>query len=161
MNLALARYGATTNRVLPTLVRAAPTAGNAGELAQFTALVNGFRRTGGLASSDEVLCWLRPHADQPISVLARWIVTRQAVSFEWQGCILLPVFQFDREGMALRAGPREVALELRGAFDDWDVAYWFSQPNSWLSGVAPVDLISTDQAAVLQAARADRFIARG
>ena len=161
MNLALARSGTTTNRVSPTLVRASSTADNEGEFAQFTSLVNGFRRTGGLASSDEVLCWLRPHVDQPISVLARWIVTRQAVSLEWQGCTLLPVFQFDREDMSLRAGPREVAIELRGAFDDWDVASWFSQPNSWLSGVAPVDLIATDQAAVLQAARADRFIARG
>jgi len=34
-------------------------------------------------------------------------------------------------------------------------------PNTWLADDSPVDLLWLDPRAVLQAARADRFIARG
>jgi hypothetical protein len=152
-----AAYPHGTNPFVPT--HAARGAGAAGEA--FSTMAVAYWRTGGLMTSDELLCLVRQHADQPISRLARWIVTRQVVSFTWQSHTLLPMFQFDPADMALRAGPREVTLELAGAFDSWDLASWFAQPNAWLQGEAPVDVIARDQPSVLRAARADRFIAAG
>jgi hypothetical protein len=128
---------------------------------QHLQMVHAYRRAGGLVSSDEVALRLRRHTAQPISVLARWIVARNVVSFVWQSQTLLPLFQFDLSDMSLRGGATEVVEELSGAFDDWELATWFARPNSWLRYAAPVDMMDADQPAVLQAARADRYIARG
>jgi len=128
---------------------------------QHLQMVQAYRRTGGLLSTDEVVPLLRRRTAQPISVLARWIVARNVVSFVWQSQTLLPLFQFDLSDMSLRCGTAAVVGELSGAFDDWDLATWFARPNSWLRDAAPVDVIDTDQPAVLQAARADRYIVRG
>ena len=128
---------------------------------QHMAMIDAYRRSGGLLSGDEVALLLRAHSPQPLSLVARWIVTRRVVSYMWQSQTLVPMFQFDRSDMALRRGVSEVVDELADTFDDWKLAAWFAEPNSWLAGAAPVDLIDTDQPAVRQAARADRFIARG
>ena len=41
---------------------------------QFAAMEIAYERRGGLASGDEVARLLRRHSEQPLSVLARWIV---------------------------------------------------------------------------------------
>jgi hypothetical protein len=130
--------------------------------AQHIAMVDAYRRTGGLVSGAEAALLLRRHSTQPLSLLARWIVTRRMVSYVWQSEILVPLFQFDRDDMSLRRDSSQVVDELVDTFDDWELAAWFARPNSWLQdAAAPVELIDVDQQAVLQAARADRFIARG
>ena len=129
--------------------------------AQHIMMVDAYRRTGGLVSGAEVELLLRRHATQPLSLLARWIVTRRLVSYPWQSDILVPLFQFDRRDMSLRPETVQVVAELADTFDDWELAAWFAQPNSWLQDAAPVEVIDVDQPAVLQAARADRFVARG
>jgi hypothetical protein len=45
--------------------------------------------------------------------------------------------------------------------DAWELAQWFSDPNQWLHGARPADLIRSNPFAVIQAARADRFIMAG
>ena len=120
-----------------------------------------YHRTGGLASSDDVLLLMRRRTLQPISLLARWIVAQRVVSFEWQSQKMLPLFQFDLADMSVRSEVSAVLDELSGTFDDWGLATWFAEPNSWLQDAAPVDMIDFDRAAVLSAARADRYIARG
>jgi hypothetical protein len=124
-------------------------------------MIHTYRRTGGLVNCDEAALLLRRHREQPISVLARWIVARAVVSFSWQSQTLLPLFQFDLCDMSLRHGAAEVIGELSGVFDNLDLAAWFTEPNAWLANAAPVDALETDQPAVLQAARADRFVVRG
>ena len=74
------------------------------------------------------------------------------MSFEWRQERLLPLFQFETPDMSVHARASQVIRELVDAFDDWKVAQWFAQPNSALHG---------DPAAVLRAARTDRYIARG
>jgi hypothetical protein len=128
---------------------------------QHLMMVDVYRRTGGLVGGAEVALLLRPHSTQPLSLLARWIVTRRLVSYVWQSEILVPLFQFDRHDMSVRRDTSQVVDELADTFDDWELATWFAQSNSWLQGAAPVELIDVDQQAVLQAARADRFVARG
>lgn len=77
-----------------------------------------FRSTGGIIAGDEFCQLLRRRSDQPISQLARWIVHRRIVHFEWRSSTWLPLFQFDLAEMEVRAGVHEAVAELRGVFDD-------------------------------------------
>ena len=129
--------------------------------ARASEVLHAFQRTGGLASGNELTLMLRRRTSQPISMLARWIVERRVVSFGWQGEYRLPMFQFDRADMTVRRHVSAVLDEFDGTFDDWDLATWFALPNAWLGDDAPVDVLPLDPHGVLQAARADRFVARG
>ena len=129
--------------------------------ARASEVLQAFQRTGGLVSGNEVTFLLRRRTSQPISTLARWIVAQRVVSFGWQREYLLPMFQFDRADMTVRRHVSAVLDEFDGTFDDWDLATWFALPNAWLGEDAPVDVLPLDPHGVLQAARADRFIARG
>jgi hypothetical protein len=94
-------------------------------------------------------------------MLARWIVSREVVHFEWRSRTLLPLFQFELSTM--RLGPEVTAIvrELEDVFDDWTMALWFAKPNTWLDDAAPAEVIYRDSRAVMNAARTDRFVARG
>lgn len=127
----------------------------------YRAMVQQYRDSGGLATGDEVVRLMGEVFDQPVSVLARWIVEREVVCFIWKSEHLLPMFQFEPRSMSLRLPLRTVLSELVPVFDEWELAVWFSQPNSWLQGASPADLIGVDASAVLDAARTDRFIATG
>jgi hypothetical protein len=124
-------------------------------------VLRAFQRTGGLVSGHELTFLMRGRTSQPISMLARWIVERRVVSFEWHGETLLPMFQFDRADMSVHRDVAAILDELEGTFDDWGLATWFALPNAWLKDRSPVDLLPLDPNAVRHAARADRFIARG
>jgi hypothetical protein len=142
-------------------VRAAATLWPPDADARASAVLHAFRRTGGLVSGDELTFRLRGRTSQPISMLARWIVERRVVSFGWQGEYLLPMFQFDQADMGVRRSVSAVLDEFEDTFDDWELASWFALPNGWLGDDAPVDMLLRDPQAVLQAARANRFVARG
>ena len=141
--------------------QASPAWRTTGEVARHAAMVRVYERTGGLARSDEVLFMLRKRTSQPLSMLARWIVDQRVVSFEWQAQRFVPVFQFDLSDMTIQPGTTAVLAELAGTFDDWEIAAWFAEPSTWLQGRPPVDVLAFDSTAVLDAARADRFVAHG
>ena len=119
-------------------------------------LPEAFKASGGALTGSEIAELLRLRMDQPISVLARWIVSRQVVTFAWQSNLLLPLFQFDFARSAVRDGLRQVLVELSTRNDEPQIALWFSQPNARLAGLKPADCLSTDAGAVLAAARAAR-----
>lgn len=125
------------------------------------AMVQVYERTGGLMRSEDVLFLLRRRSSQALSLLARWIVDQRVVTFEWQADRLVPMFQFDLADMSIRPEAAAVLADLAGIFDDWELASWFVEPNAWLQGRTPVDALLADTQAVLDAARADRFVARG
>ena len=119
-----------------------------------------YRRTGGLVSGDQAASLLGRYRDQPISQLARWIVARDIVSFECRGERLVPLFQFQLLDMSPRQCVTDVLSELVDAFeDDLEVAAWFTRPSCWLHDTAPLVMVEVDPSAVLQAARADRYLA--
>lgn len=120
-----------------------------------------FTRTGGLVCADDIARLLRRHDHQPLSLLARWIVTRELVSVSANEQIFIPLFQFDLSSMTLPATLSAVLRELTPAFGEWDLALWFASPNAWLSNRAPAEVLWTDAALLLEAARADRFVAMG
>jgi hypothetical protein len=120
-----------------------------------------FRPGGGVVSGEALANLLRPHHDQPISVVARWLVGRRILSIDWRGQTLIPLFQFDRHTMKPRSGVFDVIRELADAFDDWEMNLWFATPSSWLAETSPVSMLDSHPAAVLQAARTDRYVALG
>lgn len=120
-----------------------------------------FRASGGIAESGEVTALLRRRTDQPISVLARWIVDREVLNFRWRSRVMLPLFQFDLPTVTLRQPVVDVLWELAPALSDWEIALWFARRNPWLDNAPPVDAINVDQRAVYEAARADRYLIQG
>ena len=129
--------------------------------AAFAALVNAFRASGGTARGDDLARLLEDHQQGDFVSLARLIASGHVFGFDWRGVLWIPMFQYDLRTLSIRPGPHQVLAELAGAFEGWALASWFAQPNAWLGDRKPVDLLDSDLAGVLQAARADRFIAAG
>ncbi|HXD06942.1 MAG TPA: hypothetical protein VN680_12885 [Burkholderiaceae bacterium] len=128
---------------------------------QLATMTRVYARHGGLFSSDTVARLMRQSTEQPISRLAHWMVERTVVQIGWRAQTLLPLFQFVPHEMTLRPQVAQIVRELSDAYDDWDVAWWFANSNVFLDGALPVDVLERDAQAVLNAARADRFIAIG
>jgi hypothetical protein len=123
---------------------------------QLRQMQDAFARHGGMLSGDAAARAMRHRASQPISTIAKWIVGRELVHLVLPFGHLLPMFQFDPMELELRPGVREAVLELRDAFDDWDICLWFACANAGLGGAMPVDRVAHDPNAVVRAARADR-----
>jgi hypothetical protein len=127
------------------------------DAAQFLFVQQAFRTAGGVASGDQVAYLLRERIEQPVSVVARWIVGRNVVSYEWRSQAMLPLFQFDLPKATLRPTVADVIHELKDVYADWCLALWFVEPNLWLDGATPLQTIELRPHAVLEAARADRW----
>lgn len=117
--------------------------------------------SGGVATANKVAERLRVEVSQPVSLLARWIVDRHVIAFSCGAELMLPLFQFDFAQGCVRGGVAPVMLELTGVMSDEEMARWFAQPNGWLHGATPAQTLPSDAGAVLDAARADRFVANG
>ncbi len=128
-----------------------------------------FTGTGGLVNGDDLAELIRHRCEVagwlpdslPVSLVARWIVSRAVVSLDSPWGPLFPLFQFDLPTASVIDGMAPLLEELRPVFDDVELALWFVTPNDWLSGARPVSAMHHSLPAVLQAARADRFVAGG
>ncbi|WP_300655773.1 hypothetical protein [Hydrogenophaga sp.] len=128
-----------------------------------------FTGTGGLVNGDDLAELIRHRCEVagwlpdslPVSLVARWIVSRSVVSIESPWGPLFPLFQFDLPTASVVDGMGPLLGELRPVFDDVELALWFVTPNDWLAGARPVSAMHHSFPAVLQAARADRFVAGG
>lgn len=128
---------------------------------QFVAMTATYRPSGGIARGDALVRRLEERQWGDCLSLARLIVSRDIFSFEWNETFWVPMFQFDRGTLSVRAASRQVLGELAADFDGWSLALWFAQPNAWLHQRRPVDQLDTNLPQVLEAAQADRFIAAG
>lgn len=124
-------------------------------------LLSAFRSTGGVITGDALATLLRNRWDQPISVVARWIVDRQVVHFTAESQLMLPLFQFDLKNHVVLPSVGRVIAQLSDGFDDQELAQWFGKSNCWLHGASPAEAMAEDFSAVLEAARADRFALEG
>lgn len=124
---------------------------------QFMALLDAYRNTGGLARAQEVFTMCRSRNGADAATLARWIVRRKVISFDWQSKVWVPLFQFDRSTMALRPGLNPILTVLNPILGPQEMAAWFAQPSRWLMDQAPADVFVTDPNAVLKAACTVRF----
>ena len=128
---------------------------------RYLAMLDAFDATGGVVTGDELAMWARAWADQPLSLVARWLVKREIVHFGWQGATCVPLFQFDFQARARRQGLQDSLSQLACAFDDWEMSEWFGLPNVWLDDASPASRLAHDPAGVIAAACADRFVAMG
>ena len=120
----------------------------------FIALLEAFRATGGTAPGEIVGRLLEEHQVGNAVSLAKLIHTGQAFGFEWRDSLWIPMFQFDANDLALRAGVQSVRAELPSLWSGWNVASWFAAPNARLDGHSPADWLDSDLEAVVQAAQA-------
>jgi hypothetical protein len=122
-----------------------------------------FQRHGGLVTGDACAEMLlrAGGCPQPMSQLARWIVDREVLCLEWHGVHMLPLAQFESPRPCVKPAVRRALAELRGVFDDRELALWFVEPNDWLDGAMPIDCVEGNGDALHHAARADRYVAAG
>lgn len=125
---------------------------------QFMAMLDSYRCSGGLARAQEVFTIFKSHHGTDAATLARWIVKRSVISFDWQSKVWIPLFQFNRIDMSLQPRIAPILSALNPVFTAWELATWFARPNQWLADSTPADMISVDMNAVLDAAYTDRFI---
>ena len=106
---------------------------------QFIALLGAYRGNGGLARGQEMLARVdRCQPDRAVD-LAKWIVNRKVICFDWQGKMWLPLFQFDKLNMTPLAGLDQVLAQLVPKYDSLAVAKWFAQAHPWLADETPAD----------------------
>jgi hypothetical protein len=126
---------------------------------EFTALVTGYRTSGGLVSAEALA--LDGGPQWSIGAVARGICERQLVSIHWAGTYWFPVFQFQRGTTRPGRDVQAVLDQLCPVLDDWQVAGWFARPSELLDAGRPADALTFSPDAVLQAARALHFALRG
>ena len=127
----------------------------------FEDMLGAYKSRGGTARADELAQLLEETQTGNFVSVAKRIVSQDILSFEWQNHFWIPMFQFNHEDMSVKQTVRRVAQELNTVLDNWTLALWFTEPNAWLRGRRPVDMVDSQFAAVWDAARADRFVAAG
>lgn len=129
----------------------------------FAMLRKAYRASGGIARGDDLARFLSEHHSGDFVSLAMLILEGDLFAFQWQQTFWVPMFQFDLSDLSVKPNPNagQVLTELAGEFDGWALALWFAEPNHWLQGARPVDVLNANLPDVLQAARTDRFIAAG
>ena len=125
---------------------------------QFLSMLNAYRSSGGLAREENLLTSFSRRCGLDADTLSHWIAEREVIGFEWESRTWLPVFQFNLIDMTLPPALGQVLAELIPVYDPWEMVSWFAQPNPWLADRVPANALEQDPSAVLQAARADRFI---
>lgn len=145
----------------PAVLAAGRLPGPRAQPAERQSLAQRYRSSGGHIGCDDLMLLLDDRREQPISLLARWIVDRRVIHFQNDGQLVLPLFQFEFPGLSVLPAVAEAIAELGDCFDDGQMTEWFAMPSGWLQGALPAEAMALQPAAVLQAARADRFALLG
>jgi hypothetical protein len=124
--------------------------------AGFHAMHSALHMSGGLARADELALLLERHGHGNFVSLARLIVSCGILGFEFRHEFWIPMFQFARHDLSVKAGPRQVLRELVAGFDGWESCRWFAVANERLNGERPANLIDSHLALVVEAARCNR-----
>jgi hypothetical protein len=127
----------------------------------FIALLNGFRSSGGLQRLSALRATRRDTwSTDVVEALRARVADRSVLGITWNHEAWVPDFQFDGHG-AIRQPAASVFVELAPSYDPWELATWFVTPSTWLQHVRPIDLLELASPRVLEAARADRYVANG
>jgi len=128
--------------------------------AEFAAMRAAYLAAGGFACGDDLARLLEDRGCGDFGSLARLIVAGEVFAFEWRHALWIPMFQFNDE-LSPKPGLKAVLAELASEYDGRRLAAWFVEPNGWLDEARPIDVLDANPGEVLQAARADRFVATG
>ena len=126
----------------------------------FVTLLAACRATGGIARASDLAGMLADRHRGDFSCLARLIASGAAFGFEWHDMFWVPMFQFEPADLSVRLVQRRVLAELAPEFDGWLLATWFARRNAGLDDRRPLDMLDSDLAGVVRAARADGRAAR-
>jgi len=126
----------------------------------FAGLRSAYADVGGIASGDDLARVLEQSGRGSLAGLARKIVAGEIFGMEWRKAFWIPMFQFTEE-LLPKPGLKAVLAELASEYDGRRLADWFVEPNGWLEEARPIDVLDSNPDEVLQAARADRFVATG
>jgi hypothetical protein len=132
----------------------------AADEADFAAMRSAYHAAGGFAGGDDLARLLEDCGRGGFSSLARRIVAGELFGFEWRHTFWIPMFQFTDE-LEIKPELKAVLAELASEYDGRRLAAWFVEPNGWLDERRPIDVLDANPGDVLQAARADRFVATG
>ena len=127
----------------------------------FDVMIGVYKTCGGTARADDLALLLEERKTGNFVSVAKRIVSRDIFSFEWQNNFWVPMFQFNPKDMSVKQEVRRVVHELNVVLDNWTLAHWFTEPNTWLKGKRPVHMVDDHFSDVLGAARADRMVAAG
>jgi len=128
--------------------------------ATFAAMRAAYQARGGFARGDDLARLLEDRGCGDFASLARLIVAGEVFGFEWRHAFWIPMFQL-ADDLSVKPGLKAVLAELASEYDGERLAAWFVEPNAWLDEAQPIDVLDANAAEVLQAARADRFVATG
>jgi len=103
-------------------------------------------------TSAEVADAANSRARNRASLANRWREEGRVFAIRLADQQLYPAFQFDEHGRPLEAISAVLRQLGGGHLNDWQVALWFTSPTGWLGGHRPVDVLSQEPEAVLQAA---------
>jgi hypothetical protein len=142
----------SARRVVPRLAAVAP------QDSLFIALLNGSGGLQRLSALKAIRC--NAWDSDVIEALPARVADRSVLGITWNHEAWVPDFQFDGHG-AIRQPAASAFIELTPSHDPWELATWFVTPSTWLQHVRPIDLLETAPARVLEAARADRYVANG
>jgi hypothetical protein len=124
----------------------------------FAELLNAYRRSGGLARASEVAMRAASRRRDGSAWLEDCLQRRVLISFDWHAGLWLPLFQFTPTDMSLREDVCRPCAELSGIMDGWELALWFVRPQCLLHHCSPLDMLDTEPALVLDAARCAHFV---
>ena len=110
----------------------------------------------GALTSAEVADHAGSSAANRSALATRWRKEGRSFAVTLHDTLYYPGFQFDENGRPLPVIGQ--ILDTLGASEmgDWEVALWFRKRGGWLGDRRPVDLLTDDPAAVLEAARRER-----
>lgn len=94
---------------------------------QFMTMLDSYRCNGGLARAQEVFTLFKSRHGTDPATLARWIVRRSAISFDWQSKVWIPLFQFNRADMTIQPPIIPILNALNPVFSPWELASWFGK----------------------------------
>jgi hypothetical protein len=121
-----------------------------------------YAASGGLRSVGELAQGQDPRNRARFAQIARWIATREIVSFMWEAEPWVPMFQFEAGARLMpRRRLQPLFAMLIPLYDPWDLANWFARSHPRLSGPRPADACTGRLAAVLDLAQLEHFIATG
>jgi hypothetical protein len=154
--------GFCAGRRLAAHARAESASGNpSAQDRAFIALQNAYRPHGGLSRLHSLPAGGCVRSEGQECSPQDLVDEGKLFGFQWYDDLWIPMFQFDLAAPTVASGPQRVVAELGRGFDGWALASWFVEPNGWLESHCPIECLGSCLPDVLEAARADRFVAMG
>lgn len=139
--------------VLAQSEAAAPSAAETSQLRRNAQARKAFLAEFETLTSRQVADLAGSRATNQAALANRWKAEGRIFAVEAGGQTLFPAFQFSEDDGRPRAVIAEILALHQPRLSGWQTALWFSGRNGWLGAKRPVDLLSSDPAAVVEAAR--------